>query len=334
MSNLPSPRPTGWFQVAWSSDLAVGDVKSLHYFGTELVAYRGEDGAVRVLDAHCQHLGANLGFGGCVVENDIQCPFHGWKWNGEGRNTHIPYQDKPNRIRRVRAWKVIERNESVYIWHDIEGRAPLWEVPKAFSALGSHIDGVTFFPLTPAARSLHARVRVHPQVIAENAVDPWHFRFVHGTTVAPKVLRETVEGATWQAKVGFGRRWSDSGDRPDDNANTIQILWSGLGTSFNGELTPDGIRVIGICPTPVDDTTTDIFATYWIDDANGRFDERLAQAKIALPDDIGIWEHQKYMEPPGLAPSEAAGFRRLREWANGFYPDTFNTKLLSGALPV
>jgi hypothetical protein len=29
--------PTGWFVVAWSSNVALGDVKRLHYFGRELV---------------------------------------------------------------------------------------------------------------------------------------------------------------------------------------------------------------------------------------------------------------------------------------------------------
>ena len=56
---LPSMRPTGWFQVAWSADLEVGDVKPLHYFGAELVAFRDLDGAIRVLDAHCQHIGVS-----------------------------------------------------------------------------------------------------------------------------------------------------------------------------------------------------------------------------------------------------------------------------------
>ena len=90
--------------------------------------------------------------------------------------------------------------------------------------------------------------------------------------------------------------------------------------SFNGEHTREGIRVIAICTTPVDDTTSDIFASYWIDSECGDFPDRLAVAKQALPQDIQIWEHQLYMDPPGLAPSEAAGFKHLRGWARNFYP--------------
>ena len=117
----PSMQPTGWFQVAWSADVAAGQIVPLTYFGTELVAFRGLDGQVHVLNAHCQHLGANLSRG-CVVDNGIQCPFHGWVWDGNGRNVEIPYEDKPNRVRRVRSWPVTERNESLYVWHDAAGR--------------------------------------------------------------------------------------------------------------------------------------------------------------------------------------------------------------------
>ena len=75
----------------------------------------------------------------------------------------------------------------------------------------------------------------------------------------------------------------------------------------------------------MDDTRSDIFAGYWISEEKsespGDFEARLAAAKLALPDDIRIWEHQQYLERPGLATSEGAGFRALRRWASGFYPE-------------
>lgn len=320
MSQKLSMHPTGWFQVGWSADFAVGDVKPLTYFGTELVAFRDLEGQVHVLDAHCQHLGANLAVGGCVVEGGIQCPFHGWVWSGEGRNVHIPYEKRPNRGRKVRSWPVTERNESIYIWHDATGGAPSWEVPDALRELGAQISETVFAPLGPEAREVTKGVRVHPQTIAENAVDPHHFRFVHKTPISPVVLTEDTDGTRWQAKVGFGKRWSDATDRPGDTLNTLEILWSGIGLSFSGEHMRDGIRVTGICPTPVDDSTCDIFGTYWIDAASENPATFLEISKVGLTDDVRIWHHQKYMDPPGLSPSEAAGFRKLRDWASSFYP--------------
>ncbi|MGH3530990.1 MAG: Rieske 2Fe-2S domain-containing protein, partial [Mycobacterium sp.] len=58
--------PTGWFIVGFGTDLAAGEVKRLHYFGQELVLFRTESGQLNVLDAYCQHLGANMGVGGTV----------------------------------------------------------------------------------------------------------------------------------------------------------------------------------------------------------------------------------------------------------------------------
>ncbi len=71
---------TGWFMIGWSPEFPVGEVRPLHYFGEDLVAYRDESGELHVLEAHCKHLGAHIGHGGKVVGDCVQCPFHGWRW--------------------------------------------------------------------------------------------------------------------------------------------------------------------------------------------------------------------------------------------------------------
>ena len=129
-----SMKPTGWFQVAWSEEIGFGDVHKMKYFDQEMVAWRAESGQLTVMNAYCEHLGAHLGYGGKVVGEVLQCPFHGWQWSSEGRNVCIPYQDRPNRGRRVRTYPVVERNESVYIWHDIKGTEPNFDVPDVFAS--------------------------------------------------------------------------------------------------------------------------------------------------------------------------------------------------------
>lgn len=306
MSGLLSMQPTGWFQVAWSTDLEVGDVRPLHYFGTDLVMFRGLDDAVHVLDAHCQHLGADLSHGGCVVEGGIQCPFHGWVWNGDGRNVRIPYEPQPDRTRRVHSWPVTERNECVYLWHDVACRAPLWPVPDAWVMFGESARSRYFRPVGPDEQQLSRQVRVHPQVVAESAVDRNHFRFVHHTPDSPTVLAETCDESSWHVKLGFSA------------ADTVETCWYGLGLSFSCEQNGDGVQITSICPTPVDDTATDIFATYWVSESID-YDKRLRAAKRSLSDDIAIWKYQVLLDRPGLSPSEAADFARLRSWAQDFY---------------
>ena len=37
--------------------------------------------------------------------------------------------------------------------------------------------------------------------------------------------------------------------------------------------------------------------------------------------DIYIWSHQRYSDPPALSPDEYEGFTAIRNWAKQFYPD-------------
>ena len=78
--------PTGWYQVDWTAQLASGDVRPMTIFDEDVVLYRTEAGVANVVDAYCPHLGGNLGAGGCVVGESIQCPWHGWEWDLDGRN--------------------------------------------------------------------------------------------------------------------------------------------------------------------------------------------------------------------------------------------------------
>ena len=99
--------PNGWFRVAYADEIARGQLKGLHYFGQDLVAFRDEEGEAHVLDAHCPHLGAHLAVGGRVEGRGIRCPFHAWLWDGEGRCLDIPYAKRippGTDEKRVAAW--------------------------------------------------------------------------------------------------------------------------------------------------------------------------------------------------------------------------------------
>ena len=75
MGRFPFPIPSGWFAVAFSSELEAGEVKPVRYFGKELVLFRTSDGEAHLLDAFCPHLGAHLGHGGvgsCPTRDELR----------------------------------------------------------------------------------------------------------------------------------------------------------------------------------------------------------------------------------------------------------------------
>lgn len=63
--------------------------------GEQVAVFRAQTGKAHVVDAYCPHLGANLAVGGRVLGDCIECPFHGWKFQGsDGKCVQIPYAEK------------------------------------------------------------------------------------------------------------------------------------------------------------------------------------------------------------------------------------------------
>lgn len=325
MSQVPASmmKPNGWFQIGWSTDFPVGSVAARKFFGEDMVVYRTESGELTVLDAYCPHMGAHLGFGGVVCGEMIRCPFHLWEWDGEGQNTLIPYQDRPNRAARIRTWSVIERNDNVYIWHDTKGGAPTWEPPDVFTALGPDVAAASYHSSHPHGQIRLGRLRLSPYVVADNVADPAHFLGVHGSATVPVVVSSEADGHMFRVKLGFGRRWHTEPDNP--NLDSLGILQFGVGMSYTalGSLTTPFV-VISLATTPIDDDTSEMFQTVWLQHADGdqipgRLAERMHKATNQLPGDIVIWENQRYMEKAAWAANEVKGFNALRRWTSTFY---------------
>src|SRR4029078_6774001 len=69
------------------------------------------------------HMGGDL-TQGSVKGDEVACPFHDWRWGGDGRCKQIPYARRgAPRARDVQA-PVVIRNDQLLIWHDTEGSEP------------------------------------------------------------------------------------------------------------------------------------------------------------------------------------------------------------------
>lgn len=322
-----SMKPTGWFQVAWSDEIGIGDVHRMKYFDQEMIAWRADSGQLTVMNAYCEHLGAHLGYGGKVVGEVLQCPFHGWQWSQEGRNVCIPYQDRPNRGRRVPTYPTVERNESVYIWHDIEGRTPFFEAPDIFADFD---DGRSPADYYPQQRLFQQDLELHPQYVLENGVDFAHFKYVHETPIVPIFTRHDFDEPV--SYVDFTITFEgDDQQSIDDVRSGVEAINGGLGVAVTRSWGMVDNRTISAI-TPVDERTSDVRFMVYIGRVPGRSaeqDERAA-AKARMfgeevirqfTQDVHIWAHQRYSDPPALATAEYEGFTAIRKWANKFYPD-------------
>jgi nitrite reductase/ring-hydroxylating ferredoxin subunit len=164
--------PASWYLFGRSQELRHGPV-SKRILGRRLAAYRTADGRAVVLDAHCAHLGADLGRG-CVVGDRIQCPFHHWEYGPDGRCAHIPAQADIPRFARQTCYPVEERHGFLFVFN---GRQQLFPLPFFIGARAE--DFV-------AGRPFRFVFDCPWFMLAANGFDLEHFRAVHDRTlIAP-----------------------------------------------------------------------------------------------------------------------------------------------------
>jgi phenylpropionate dioxygenase-like ring-hydroxylating dioxygenase large terminal subunit len=78
-----------WHPVAAASALAPGALQAAKLLGTELVLWRGADGAPRAWLDRCVHRGTRLSIGR-VERGDLVCAYHGWRYAPDGTCTEVP----------------------------------------------------------------------------------------------------------------------------------------------------------------------------------------------------------------------------------------------------
>lgn len=297
-----SPYPNGWFRAAYSHELEVGQVRTLRFFGREFVLYRSESGEARVIDPHCPHLGAHIGYGGAVVGDHIRCPFHHWEFDREGVCRNIPYAKRIPARARIRAWPVVEQSGLIFFHHDRDGHPPAFELPDV-----PEIRDPAWLPL----HVMHWTVRASWLDMNENSVDQAHFRFIHGTlTIPPTTAR--IEGHVHIAESVFTMKVPGG-----EGQTKLVTLDYGPGMQL--------VRMTGLIDTlmintstPIDAENTDVSFAYTVRTEGDTRKQHLADAivkdlKEQFEHDRPIWEHKAHWTRPVLCDGDGP-IATYRKW--------------------
>lgn len=334
MHDFPHGYASGWYQVGWSGQFAPGDVVPLRYFGTDLVCYRNESGELHISDAFCPHFGAHLGFGATVEGDCLVCPFHGWKWDAEGRNVDIPYSEPERMKLQIRQWDAAEVDGLVLMWFGVHGESPSWEAPRFLPE--AHDVNTDYWAVFPETCKVWAGMRFPPQVATENSGDAAHFHYVHGAASVPQV-EEWDCGEHWfttSFHATFGGHAPTTWATPNGPVDgRIITTCHGMGLAAGHITSFDEVYTLA-STTPVDEHTSDHRATVWVPKLRGDgapLDEsvrdRWARQQIGQhAADFPVWENMTYIAKPPFAATEVRSFRALRNWIEGQYAQTLPAK--------
>jgi phenylpropionate dioxygenase-like ring-hydroxylating dioxygenase large terminal subunit len=223
-----------WYPICTAEDLDKENPQRVELMGVRLVAFRGETGNANVLSDTCVHRGGSLGKGK-VVGNNVQCPYHGWEYSGDGKCQKIPSMadKKPPGRAKVDAYPVQEKYGIIFAFlGDLpEAERPPLHLVEEYDQEGWQFSG----PLTFEIEAYYERS-------IENGLDPVHNEFVHPAQGAPRLDEErlTVDDLEWGSR--FIALFGDLTDKKSheqvvERANTGELKAGSWHTGPNALIT-------------------------------------------------------------------------------------------------
>lgn len=231
----------------------------------KLVLWREENNQICCIFDQCCHRGASLSIGK-LIHNEIECPFHGFRYDSTGKLTLIPANGRASKVPdhfRVHSYLAKEAYGLIWIWYSddpsIAPEIPYFEELKQGFAYSS-FDEVW---------------NVHYTRAIENQLDVVHLPFVHASTIG-RGNKTIVNGpvAVWKDNMMtfYVDNVADDGStiplKPSQIKNyesffSLQLLMPNL---WQNRIS-DSVRIVAIF-APIDEEHTRIYLRFYQKFAN------------------------------------------------------------------
>ncbi len=152
--------------------------------GEKMVFWRDASGKVHCASDKCPHRGVQLSLG-AVVDDHLQCPFHGFEYNTEGACVYVPANGRggviPSALH-LRSYPTYEAHGYIWVW---------WgEMPQANPEPPMFFDNIDE---SFQYASAHDPWEAHYSRVIENQLDVVHLPFIHRNTIG-RGNRTVVDG--------------------------------------------------------------------------------------------------------------------------------------------
>ncbi len=156
-----------WYIAAQSRSLKQRPLASV-ILGESVVLFRDEEGRAGALEDRCAHRNAPLS-AGRVSNGCIECPYHGWRYDGQGSCVHIPSLGEGAKLPRhtVRSYRAQEQDGYVWVYMGED-------VPKTAPFKFPHVDERRW-----STFRMRTRFQTDVEACLENFLDCPHTAYVH-----------------------------------------------------------------------------------------------------------------------------------------------------------
>lgn len=224
-----------WMAVAESKDIV--DPTKVFVLGHELVLWRDSKG-IRAFKNLCIHRGTALSLGS-VQNDELICPYHGWRYDGAGQCTHIPAQPDLPIPTKARAFNYHCQEKYGLVWVCLG--EPSQDVPSFLEA-----DDASYHTIVCGPYVVNAEA---PRII-ENFLDVSHLMWVH----------EGFLGVPEHATIPEYHVHEKDGTLVSDTIRVFQPDPDGRGKDVNNDYIYSALRPMTVKFTKTDDQGSDAFA--------------------------------------------------------------------------
>ena len=168
-----------WYVAAWDYEVTRKPLART-IAGRPLAMYRTEDGTPVALADACWHRLAPLSMGK-VIGDELQCPYHGIRYNSAGRCTSMPAQETINPSATVASFPIADRYRYVWVWVGDPALADPAAIPD--------MHQMTDDEWTGDGELIYADCNY--QLVLDNLMDLTHEEFVHSSSIGQEELSES-----------------------------------------------------------------------------------------------------------------------------------------------
>lgn len=193
-----------WYVAAWEHEVTAKGLLARTVAGRPLALYRTADGRPVALADACWHRLAPLSQGKLVGKDEVQCPYHGLRYNSAGRCTGMPAQETINPSAVVPSFPIVERYRYLWVWLGEPTLADPAEIPDMHQLASDEWagDGETIY------------APCNYQLVLDNLMDLTHEEFVHSSSIGQEELSEAEFHTTHDGNSVTVTRWMLGIDPP------------------------------------------------------------------------------------------------------------------------
>jgi len=172
-----------WYVLLESDEVSHKPIGVMR-MGEKMVFWRDNSGRVHCALDKCPHRGVQLSLGS-IVEDHLQCPFHGFEYDANGTCVHIPANGRngivPSALH-LHTYPTYEAHGYIWVWWGETPPADL-ETPTFFDNIDKSFQHA----------SAHDPWEAHYSRVIENQLDVVHLPFIHRNTIG-RGNRTVVDG--------------------------------------------------------------------------------------------------------------------------------------------